>query len=94
MRHVIDELQGPVGDEVGEVVPGVVVAVVLHDPVVVEGVVVVAAVPHQSHPLAPAGRNVAARILVKILAEIRGPEATITEKINTMLCYLYPEDWR
>ena len=70
MLHILDELQGPVGDEVGEVVPGVVVAVVLHHPVVVEGVVVVAAVPHQAHPLAPTSRDMATIVLVKILAEI------------------------
>ena len=68
--HVFDEFQGSVGDEVREVVPGVVVAVVLHHPVIVEGVIVVATVPHQAHPLAPALRYMATRILVKILAKI------------------------
>ena len=66
----LDELQGPVRDEVGEVVPAVVVAVVLHHPVVVEGVVVVAAVPHQTKPLAPACGDVVTRVPVQILPEI------------------------
>ena len=85
MLHLLDELHSSVGDQVRQVVPVshsqqqtntptcppvIVVPVVLHVSVVVEGVVVVPGVPHQPQPPTPAGRDVAAVVLVEILAQV------------------------
>ena len=50
--------------------PVVVIPVMLQVSVVVEGVVVVPGVPHQSQPLGPAWRDVPPVILVEVLAHV------------------------
>ena len=68
--HVLDEVQGPVGDQVREVVALVVVLVVLQTAVVVEGVVVVPGVLDQPQPVAPAWRDVSSVVLVEVFAQV------------------------
>ena len=57
LHCLLNELESPVGDDVGQVVPGVVRAVVLLNPVLVQRVVVVLAVLNQTVPFIPARRD-------------------------------------
>ena len=51
MFHFLDEVHGVVGDQVWQIVTLIVISMMLQDSIVVEGVVVVATVPDQSHPV-------------------------------------------
>ena len=74
LRHELlglpQEGQGVVGDEVGEVVLGVVEAVPDLVPVDVDGVVVEPGVSNQGRPLVPAGGDPVAVVLVEVLSEV------------------------
>ena len=72
-----DELNTSVGDEVGEVVPGIVIAIVLLFPIMVEGVVIELAILHQPVPLIPAWWNPVAIILVQVFSIICGLVPTL-----------------
>ena len=64
MLHVLDQVDGVVGDQVREVVTLIIITMMLQHSVVVESIIVVPAVPDQTHPVAPSCRNVVARIPV------------------------------
>ena len=72
-----DELNTSVGDEVREVVPGIVIAIVLLFPIMVEGVVIELAILPQPIPLIPAWWNPVAIVLVQVFSIICGLVSTL-----------------
>ena len=92
LGHLRHELQRPVGDEVGQVVPGVVVSVAAPRPVHVEAVVVVGAVLDEAVPLVPARRHALPVVLVEILPEVGGGVAALLQVggEGSLLVVLHP----
>ena len=65
-----EEGQGVVGDQIREIIPGVVPSVSHFVPIDVDRVVVEARISHQTEPLVPTHGNVVTIVLVEVLAKV------------------------
>ena len=79
LGHLGQELEGLVGDQIRQIVLGIVEAMAPLDPIIVQSVVIESTVLHQPIPLVPAWRHSVAIILVEIFAKVGCGVATLLE---------------